>query len=295
MRREKRVSFFVWFICFFLLAGMLWFPREAFGAEQRVFDEAGLFSAQEAADLETAAAACIKETGSDVVIVTAYNDGEHSAEQYADDFYDNGGFGKGKNADGSLFLLYMDGPGESSGEMWISTSGIMIRVMTDDRISDTEDSIAGFVRNRVYAGGAQMFLDCVESYVHQGILEGQYNYDRDTGEVSWYYSITFGEALFAFVVSAGIAGLACVGVKNRYKMKRSLRDAENGLLAYRSQCQFQFAHSTDNLINQFVTTARIPKNTSSGGGHSSGSSSAGRSTTHHSSSGRTHGGGGRRF
>ena len=32
----------------------------------------------------------------DVVIVSAYADGERSAEEYADDYYDYGGFGVGR-------------------------------------------------------------------------------------------------------------------------------------------------------------------------------------------------------
>ena len=42
----------------------------------------------------------------DVVVVSAYAD-DRTAEEYADDYYDYGGFGVGKKASGVLLLYYM--------------------------------------------------------------------------------------------------------------------------------------------------------------------------------------------
>ena len=258
---------------------------------RHVHDGAQLLSPEDQKKLEELAAACHSETGVDVVVVTAYNDGRHSAMEYADDFYDYGGFGEGKEADGALFLIYMDQPGSAHGDYWISTSGIMIRILTDKRIETMGRNAADYLRMQDYAGAAQQFISDVSYYVDKGIQAGQYNYDSETGKISVYRSIRWYEALFAVAVSAGVAITACAGVVSQYKMKPSRRQKENGLLAYRAGAHFQMNQVQDILVNQFVTQTRI----SNSSGRSGGGGSSGRSTTHHSSSGRSHGGGGGRF
>ena len=98
------------------------------------------------------------------------------------------------------------------------------------------------------------------------------------------------------MIAGILAGSVCMDIKKRYAMKQSSREAANSLQAYRADCAFHFSVTGDKLVNQFVRSIPIPRNTSggSGRGHSGGSSS-GRSTVHTSSSGRSHGGGGRRF
>ncbi len=64
--------------------------------EERIFDSAGLFDARERAHLEEMAASYRDEMGVDLVVVTAFNDGRHTAMEYADDFYDYGGFGENR-------------------------------------------------------------------------------------------------------------------------------------------------------------------------------------------------------
>lgn len=261
---------------------------------RRLFDEAGLMTSEEAGDLEEQIARCRKKTGMDVAVVTAYNDGSHTAREYADDFYDQNGLGTGRKASGVLFLIYMDSPGSYGGESYVSTTGNMIRILTDQRIERIQDDVADSLGNLDYAGAAAEFLKDVEYYVDRGIQRGQYNYDTETGEISIYRSIRWYEGMFAFLVSAGVAGSVCLGVKRQYSMEQTERERANSLLAYRAEAKFAFGDSGDNLIRKFVTSAPIPRPTQN---HSSGGSgrSSGRSSTHRSSSGRSHGGGGRRF
>ena len=236
----------------------------------------------------------MKKTGMDVAVVTAYNDGSHTASEYADDFYDQNGLGTGRKASGVLFLIYMDSPGSYGGEGYVSTTGNMIRILTDQRIEQIQDDVAYSLKTRDYAGAAAEFLKDVEYYVDRGIQRGQYNYDTETGEISIYRSIRWYEGVFAFLVSAGVAGSVCMGVKRRYSMEPTGRERANSLLAYRADAKFAFGDAGDNLIRKFVTSAPIPRPSQN---HSSGGSgqSSGRSSTHRSSSGRSHGGGGRRF
>ena len=287
-------------ICAFLVMGSMavWADQTgALSGQPRVFDQAGLFSETEIIQLEEKIAQCRKSTKMDVVIVSAYADGERSAEEYADDYYDYGGFGVGKKASGVLLLYYMDGPGQPGGECYISTAGTMINMLTDERIESILDDVYGDLGNRDFAGATEHFLEDVKVYVKEGVESGQYTYDRDTGEIVRYHSIRLYEVAIAVVIAGILAGSVCLDIKKRYAMKQSSREVSNSLQAYRADCAFCFSVAGDKMVNKYVRSVPIPRNTSSGSrgrGHS-GSSSAGRSTIHTSSSGRSHGGGGRRF
>lgn len=287
-------------ICTFLVMGSMAVWADQTGAvsgQPRIFDQAGLFSETEIIQLEEKIAQCRKSTKMDVVIVSAYADGERSAEEYADDYYDYGGFGVGKKASGVLLLYYMDGPGQPGGECYISTAGTMINMLTDERIESILDDVYGDLGNRDFAGAAEHFLEDVKAYVKEGVESGQYTYDRDTGEIVRYHSIRLYEVAIAMVIAGILAGSVCLDIKKRYAMKQSSREVSNSLQAYRAECAFHFSVAGDKMVNKYVRSVPIPRNTSSGGGGRghSGSSSAGRSTIHTSSSGSSHGGGGRRF
>ena len=287
-------------ICTFLVMGSMAVWADQTGAvsgQPRIFDQAGLFSETEIIQLEEKIAQCRKSTKMDVVIVSAYADGERSAEEYADDYYDYGGFGVGKKASGVLLLYYMDGPGQPGGECYISTAGTMINMLTDERIESILDDVYGDLGNRDFAGAAEHFLEDVKAYVKEGVESGQYTYDRDTGEIVRYHSIRLYEVAIAMVIAGILAGSVCLDIKKRYAMKQSSREVSNSLQAYRADCAFHFSVAGDKMVNKYVRSVPIPRNTSSGGGGRghSGSSSAGRSTKHTSSSGSSHGGGGRRF
>lgn len=287
-------------ICTFLVMGSMAVWADQTGAvsgQPRVFDQAGLFSETEIIQLEEKIAQCRKSTKMDVVIVSAYADGERSAEEYADDYYDYGGFGVGKKASGVLLLYYMDGPGQPGGECYISTAGTMINMLTDERIESILDDVYGDLGNRDFAGATEHFLEDVKVYVKEGVESGQYTYDRDTGEIVRYHSIRLYEVAIAMVIAGILAGSVCLDIKKRYAMKQSSREVSNSLQAYRADCAFCFSVAGDKMVNKYVRSVPIPRNTSSGSGGRghSGSSSAGRSTIHTSSSGSSHGGGGRRF
>lgn len=287
-------------ICTFLVMGSMTVWADQTGAvsgQPRVFDQAGLFSETEIIQLEEKIAQCRKSTKMDVVIVSAYADGERSVEEYADDYYDYGGFGVGKKASGVLLLYYMDGPGQPGGECYISTAGTMINMLTDERIESILDDVYGDLGNRDFAGATEHFLEDVKAYVKEGVESGQYTYDRDTGEIVRYHSIRLYEVAIAMVIAGILAGSVCLDIKKRYAMKQSSREISNSLQAYRADCAFCFSVAGDKMVNKYVRSVPIPRNTSSGSGGRghSGSSSAGRSTIHTSSSGSSHGGGGRRF
>lgn len=307
MRREERKRRNIHFRTvrqrfggYLLFIGVLWFffvcPFMSYGAQGRVFDQAGIFTDSEIIQLERGVNDFTQTTKQDAVIVTAWAQTGKTAEEYADDFYDENDFGTGKTKSGVLLLYYMDGPGSQEGTYWISICGNMIQIMTDAKLDRVKNHLSAYLKKRDFAGGAEAFLEDTAMVVKQGVQSGQYTYDRDTGEIHRYRSIRWYEAAFAAGISLFAGAAVCLDVKRRYAMKLSGRQQENGLLAYRAQAGFHFTDTDDRLIHQFTTHVRIAKqNDIWRGGFPGGGNTSGRSTTHHSSSGRSHGGGGGRF
>lgn len=266
-------------------------------SDKRVYDMAELFEEDTEEDLESRIAQKRKALGLDIVIVTRSqlslseeSDGK-SAQEYADDCYDEGGFGTGSGKDGILFLIDME-----NRELVLSTAGKAIRIFTDQRIETMLDHVYEGASEGDFEASAAVFLEDVEYYGEKGIPSGQYNYDTETGKVSVYRSIRWYEAFLAVGIAAFVAGMACLNVKRQYAMEDDPQKLRNLNMAYRADCSFAYDTQNDQLVNKFVTSRVIPRSTGINGGHSSsGRSSGGRSSVHHSSSGRSHGGGSRRF
>ncbi len=262
-------------------------------SEQRVYDMAELFSSGTETELEAAIEDARDRLGFDIVVVTAEDSEGWGAQDYADNFYETGGFGSGSDRSGILFLIDRD-----NRELALSTDGVAIRIFTDSRIQQILDDVYVGASDGDFEASAWAFLEAVDYYGEKGIQSGQYSYDSETGQISVYRSIRWYEALFAVAAAGFAAGSACLSVKKQYNMEVDDRQRSNLNMAYRAESRFAYHNEMDNLINKYVTTRVIPKSTGSGGAggvRSGGRSSSGRSTTHRSSSGRRHGGGSRRF
>ena len=269
-------------------AGAAWAKDQG---QQRVFDQAELLTPEEEARLETEIAGLRDQMKMDVVLVTVSDTKGKSARDYADDFYDQGSFGTGKDFSGVLYLMDMD-----NRELYISTCGTMIRFLTDERIESMLDHAYDSIVERDYLGTAEGFLTDTASWYEKGIPGGQYHYDTETGKISRYRSITLLEAVIALGAAAALASVVCLNIKKEYAMESERSRASNYLLAYRADSRFAIGEQQDRLINSFITQTLIPRRqVSSGGSAGRGFGGGARSSTHTSGSGRSHGGGGRRF
>jgi len=252
--------------------------------ENHVYDHADLLTVQEEEYLENLAAERAEQWDMNFLMVTTDDAGGKSAMEYADDFYD-AQFPEESEEDGILYLIDMD-----NREIYLSTSGLAIRYLTDERVNRILDDAFGFVADDDYYGTFVTFMEETEAYLVKGIPSDQYNYDVETGETDYYQEpmgITFGEFLFALVAALIPAGITIGIIKAKYQLK--FEDFHYD--AY-TDSDVQLSVKSDRLVNTFVTHRRIPKND----GHSGGSGGGGsRSSVHRSSSGRSHGGGGRKF
>lgn len=257
--------------------------------ETRVFDMAGLFTAEEKAALEDSIEVLRNKMDMDAAVVTT-EENPGSAESYADDFYEEQGLGVGESHDGVLFLIDL-----ANGELWISTEGKMLRYLTDQRIETILDNAFEPAVEGDFYEAAKSFLSDVETCYEKGIAANQYNYDSETGKISRYHSIRWYEFLIALAAAGACGGAAVMGVVREYNMRDDAsKMSANFKLSYRKDSRFRLGSAlADVLIGSYITQQIISSGNRSGGGGRS--SSGGRTTTHRSSSGRVHGGGGRKF
>lgn len=265
-------------ILFILIGLTIMFPITIFAEKALVFDDAMLFNQEEIISLENEANSLSKSYNMDIVIVTTDDTMDKTTMEYADDFFDYNGFGVGNEYDGILFLIDMD-----NGEAYISTSGIGIKYLTDERIEEILDDVFdNGLSDGDYYGATLGFISGTEKYLKAGIPSDQYNYSEEPKEKN---KLTTFDFIISILGGLGTSGIFFFSTKSKYKMKNPVKP-----LTFRNNSFVNFRSNEDKLIDSFVTTRIIPKPQ-----NNSSSSSSGKSTTHRSSSGRSHGGGGRKF
>lgn len=277
MGKAKRKK---WVGLFAVIIGLLGIcPVTAKAQERRIFDDAALLTLDEAKELGSEIGELRTKTGQDVVVVTTDDAKGKSAMEYADDFYDQNGFGTGTEKNGVLLLLDMD-----NREIWISKSGEMIDILTDARTETMLDNVYEEMSDGDYASAVEAFLEDTEYYIEQGVPVGQYReVVNNIKSLSRPQRGLIG-LLAGFALGAAVSGISCLVIVLRYKGGRG-----KGEYAYQQEGKMLLSKKNDVFLNKHVTHRTIPKNPPSQGG------SSGRSSVHTSSSGNLHGGGGRKF
>ncbi len=261
----------------FLISACFFAGKVSAATEQRIFDQAALFSDTDKQTIETELAAKRQEIAMDIVVVTTNNTAGKTSEEYADDYYDNHDFGVGTHRDGVLLLIDME-----NRQVQISTTGKMIAYLSDRRINEILDDVQPNLTNQNYANGVSAFLTDVTTYYKAGIPKG-YSYNETTGKLEKIKTVTALEGIIAFILAVVIGGGFYLLVSLRYQLKMGTYT-----YPYREKGALELTTNEDHLIDTFITTRRIPKNNGNGG-------FGGGSSTHTSSSGTSHGGGGRGF
>lgn len=249
----------------------------------RVFDRAELFTASEVQELEQEIQAFQEETGMDFVIVTSNESHKGSAQQIADEYYDQGGFGLDEENSGILYYIDMD-----DRYHYLSTTGAMIDYMTDARIENAIDEVTRYLSAGAYAQGASQMISIVRQYVRAGIPEGQYRYDVVTGQrlTARHKALTKNEIILALVIGFAVCLIYVACVRSRYSLKGSTYH-----YSYQDNVAMKLTDQEDTYLRTTTTRVRKPdppENTDSHGG-------GGGSGVHTSSSGTSHGGGGGHF
>ncbi|MGY3766393.1 TPM domain-containing protein [Vagococcus vulneris] len=247
-------------------------------SNQRLFDQANLLNNNQKQQITEQINYTKEQTKMDIVVVTTDDTQGKNYIAYADDFYDEGGFGTNKTKDGMLLLIDMQ-----SRNYYISTTGEMTAFLSDSRIKSIINSAKNDMKKSDYTAAITNILNDVNKYVKKGIPKG-YEYNADTGKVIRVPYLSPLKIIIALILGSAVAVSIYLVVSRRYQLKGSVYDYpfyDLGTVTLTSQ--------QDIKTSDLVTTRHIPQNNNSGGGFGGGSS------THVGSSGTSHGGGGGSF
>ena len=263
----------------------------AYGAEEPldyVVDDAGLLTSEEEEDVQRWAASYKEDLQLDIVIVTTYGSGGKGVQAYADDFYDQNGYGYGIHKTGILLLIDME-----SREWYMSTCGEAIYMFTDYGLEQLGQEILPWLSDGEYYRAFLAWISALppyaEAYRAGSPVDGYVSpdeYDAPSGEEIYYYEDHTGIALRPFPIAllTGLiaASITILVMRSRMNTAKMQRDAEN----YLKSGSFRLRQRSDMFLYSRVSRKAKPKNNTSGGGGSS---------VHRSSGGISHGGRGGRF
>ena len=259
-----------------LLVALAWSPLTASADTTHIEDGVGLFTNEEIQGLENKAQDLSDKIKGDVYVVTT-NANNEKPRSFADEYLREK---VGNDNNGAVLLLDM-----GQREVYVSTSGNMIDYITDSRLNNMLDQITPNLSDGQYYEAATAYFDQADAYVEAGVPSGHYRVDEETGKIIYYKTITLMEGVIALLLAAIAAIAFFVVIKSKYQLKLGTYS-----YPYQENADVNLTVNENQLINSFVTTRRIPRNTNnlSGGGGGGGSST-------HSSGGGTFGGGGRSF
>ena len=250
-----------------------------------VTDKAGLLLPEEIASLEEQAAALSADYGIDAVILTVDSLEGQSAQNYADDYYDNHGY----RDDGVLFLLAM---GER--EWYISTSGTVIYALTDYGVQQLGEAVVPCLAEEYWYTGFYTFLDSLayylDAYENGEPIDGYADYSGDyyhgeQEEIVYYEEESSPSFLLSLISGAAVAAISIAVMRSSMNTKRAQRSA----CVYMKEGTWNLYQHRDLFLYSNVTKTRRQES------NSGGSRKGGGSSVHRSSGGRSHGGGGGKF
>lgn len=267
---KKRITAFFLLIVLCISFGMAAFAEN--DGMPRFVDMADLLSETDGKDLLLMLDEISQRQQVDVIVVTTDTLDGKTPMEYADDFYDDNGYGFGAEKDGVLFLLSME-----DRDWWISTTGYGITAFTDDGISYMSEQFLPALRDGDYAGAFTCFATLCDQFITQAKLGETY----DTGSLPKAPFNPGDHVGIAIAIGFAIAVVIVLIMMSSMKSVRFQSSASN----YVKRDSMKITQSRDLFLYSHVDRIKRQTQTSSGGG----------SSTHTSSSGTTHGGGGGKF
>lgn len=128
----------------------------------KVVDNADLLSESEEIKLENKLTEIITANEFDMVIVSVKGIEGNSIKNYADDFYDNNGYGYGTEHDGCLLLVDME-----NREWWISTCGFGITAFTISGINYIGEQFSPKLTDAQYYKAFNIYASLCEDFLVQ--------------------------------------------------------------------------------------------------------------------------------
>jgi uncharacterized protein len=241
-------------------------PALANQKSSRLVDNAGLLEDHEYESVISKLDDISERQKFDVVIVTVSSTDKKTPEAFADDYYDDHGYGYGSNMDGILLLVSME-----ERDWCISTSGYGITAFTDAGCDYIGEEIVFWLSDDLYEHAFLTFADNCDKFVTQARTGEPYDGDfmpEAEFEPFWTLAICL---VIAFIISLIITGVMKAQLKSVRSQTRASQYVRTGSL--------NVTCANDFFLYRTLTRVPRPKESSSSG-----------SSTHRSSSGRTHGG-----
>lgn len=261
-------------------------------ADTQIVDECDLFTASEEQTIIQVMDRIERNHQMDMVVLTTsrvpYDPSEsmYRIAAFADDYYDQGGYGMGPDNSGMLLLIDMN-----NRAMYLSTGGVMMEYINDDREEGILDAAWNYMPSGQYGRAVEKAMLQTEKYLNRGREEGTFLYDDVTGERigGIHNALTSGEMLVAAGAGVAVAVVIMASVGASYGLAGNTYKYD---LDANSDCHF--TRDDEQYLRQHVTRSLRSTGSSGGGGGGSHRPSGG-SGVHRSSGGVRHGGGGRRF
>jgi uncharacterized protein len=242
----------------------LFFSVHAFSLD-RIVDNAGLLSVSEKNDLSSLINSIATAYDFDLVIVTETSIGDISPRDFADDFFDNNGYGLGSGRDGCIFLRVME-----SRDYWFSTSGRGIGILNRYAFNKLESDTGKYLGKNDYYATFRAFINAWDEFLKLDAKSRSYNF---------FYRYNLVLVLIVWLV-AFVIGLIVVSTWKQ-GMNTALPKTQAAVYIIPESLNFT-AKKDSFLFSKVDKTKRVTQNAVSGS----------RVGTHISSSGRSHGGGG---
>lgn len=241
-----------------------------------VDDSAGLLSEDEKRSLNEKLKQLSLKYGIDFVIHTTDSVGGKTSERYADDYYDNNGYGD----DGLMLLMDM-----GNRYAYITTKGEAIDLLSDYGLNTILNDISSDLSGGKYYKAFSRFADKVEYMVVEGRKGNVIDVDNNDNKTKSRFGLG-NLGISAFV--GAISSLISTGImKGKMKTVSRERYARN----YVVDNSFVLTGASDMLVDKKVRRTIKSSSRDDGGNRNHG----GGSTVHVSSSGSVHGGQGKHF
>ena len=283
-------------LCLLLIVGLI--PPVSAKEMPKIVDKYDLLTSAQEKALEEKAQEITQNHKMDVVIVVVWSLNGKTAEEYADDYFDNNGYGIGSKHSGTLFLLSME-----YRDWAISTCGDSIYALTDYGIELLFESCKGYLSKDQYYKAFDVYLNQLDgfyrAYKEGNPIDGYHNRDVDdyiiyepnnsAGTVhyrakptTWDMVRIIGISLVIGLVIGGIVLFSLRATMNTFA-------PQSNATSYIPAGGFRFTVRKDtHLYSNVSKVRRETSSSSSSGGYSR--SRGGGSSIHRSSSGRSHGG-----
>ena len=255
-----------------IMSVFLGFSASSAAGKKSVIDDAGLIKASDEKELDKKIKNIQKDKFAVVILTVKSLDGK-SAQDYADDYYDNNDYGLDNEKSGVLFLV-----SKGDRKYHISTKGAGIKVFTDYGIARIKEEIKPYLSDGDYFNACDEFLNITKDFVKAYKDGTPYDTDNPYNEEIDYVILEVIALVIAFVIA-----LISVGIM---RLRMNTAKPKGTAMEYIKKGSFKLTSEKDIFMYSTVTKTAKPKDNDN---------SAGGSTTHVSSSGSEHGGGGGSF